>query len=427
MLGRRYSEGLHQAIEAKEGVKVQRESLTYATITIQNYFRMYAKLAGMSGTAVTEAEEFHKIYNLDVVVIPTNKPTIREDHPDRIYRDEDAKFNAVAREIEEVNKKEQPLLVGTVSIEKSVRLGELLKRKGISFKILNAKEHLKESEVIAEAGKPGAVTVATNMAGRGVDIVLGGKEPEKPADSDPQVFKDWQIVHQEWEQRHNKVLALGGLHVIGTERHEARRIDNQLRGRSGRQGDPGSTRFYVALDDDIVKRFGGDRIKSIMSWVGMDPETPIENSLVSKTIEGSQVKVEGYHFDIRKHLVEYDDVVNKHRELMYSERRKVLSGADLKTNILNMIEQDIKNIIAERIGTRSNDEWDLNGLMADINIIFPMPKDITAEYLAQLNPKPIEDKLVELAWAAYDQKEIKSLKDKILGGTLGEIIRKYFG
>jgi preprotein translocase subunit SecA len=405
MLGRRYSEGLHQAIEAKEGVKVQRESLTYATVTIQNYFRMYRKLAGMTGTAVTEAEEFHKIYKLDVVVIPTNKSSIREDHPDRIYRDEDAKFNAVAREIEEVNKKGQPVLVGTVSIEKSVRLGELLKRKGIPFKILNAKEHLKESEVIAEAGKPGAVTVATNMAGRGVDIVLGGREPEKPSEPDPQISKDWEKAHKEWEERHSKILALGGLHVIGTERHEARRIDNQLRGRSGRQGDPGSTRFYVALDDDIVKRFGGDRIKGIMSWVGLDAETAIENSMVSKTIEGSQVKVEGYHFDIRKHLVEYDDVVNKHRELMYAERRKVLSGADLKANILSMIEQDVKNMIAERIGTRSNDEWDIAGLMADVSTIFPLPKDITAESLAQLNPKPIEEKLIELARAAYEQKE----------------------
>jgi preprotein translocase subunit SecA len=405
MIGRRYSEGLHQAIEAKEGVKVQRESLTYATITIQNYFRMYPKLAGMTGTAVTEAEEFHKIYKLDVVVIPTNKATIRDDHNDLIYRDEDAKFNAVAREIEEVHKKEQPVLVGTVSIEKSERLRDILKRRGIPVQILNAKEHEKEASVIAEAGKPGAVTVATNMAGRGVDIVLGGKEPEKPLDADPEAIKEWEKDHKEWEERHNRVLSLGGLHVIGTERHEARRIDNQLRGRSGRQGDPGSTRFYVALDDDIVKRFGGDRIKGILSWAGMDAETPIENSMISKTIEGSQVKVEGYHFDIRKHLVEYDDVVNKHRELMYAERRKVLSGADLKANILGMIETDIQNIINERIGKRTNDEWDLTGLIADINTIFPLPKEITADNLAQFNPGPMKEKLFELARAAYSQKE----------------------
>jgi preprotein translocase subunit SecA len=410
MLGRRYSEGLHQAIEAKESVPIQRESKTYGTITIQNYFRMYPKLAGMTGTAVTEAEEFHKIYKLDVVVIPTNKPTIRKDFNDQIYRDKEAKFNAVAREIEEVHKKGQPILVGTVSIEKSEFLRDILKRKGVPFQILNAKEHEKEATVIAEAGKPGAVTVATNMAGRGVDIVLGGKEPEKPVDTNPDVIKDWEKTRQEWEERHNQVLSMGGLHVIGTERHEARRIDNQLRGRSGRQGDPGSSRFYLALDDDIVKRFGGDRIKSIMSWIGMDAETPIENSMVSKTIEGSQVKVEGYHFDIRKHLVEYDDVVNKHRELMYAERRKILSGADLKTNILNMVEQEIRNIVAERIGSKTNDEWDMTGLIADLNTIipsktFPPSEDITPDLLAQLNPRTIEKILIEYARNSYDQKE----------------------
>jgi preprotein translocase subunit SecA len=405
MLGRRYSEGLHQAIEAKESVPIQRESKTYGTITIQNYFRMYPKLAGMTGTAVTEAEEFHKIYKLDVVVIPTNKPTIREDFNDQIYRDEEAKFNAVAREIEEVHKKGQPILVGTVSIEKSERLRDILKRKGVPIQILNAKEHEKEATVIAEAGKPGAVTVATNMAGRGVDIVLGGKEPEKPADTNPDVIKDWEKIRQEWEERHNQVLSMGGLHVIGTERHEARRIDNQLRGRSGRQGDPGSSRFYLAMDDDIVKRFGGDRIKGIMTWVGMDAETPIENSMISKTIESSQVKVEGYHFDIRKHLVEYDDVVNKHRELMYAERRKILSGADLKANILSMIETEINNIINQRIGKRTNDEWDLTGLITDVNAIFPLPKDVNADTLSQLNPEPMKDKLVESASAAYEEKE----------------------
>ncbi len=406
MLGRRYSEGLHQAIEAKEGVKVQKESLTYATITIQNYFRMYDKLAGMTGTAVTEAEEFHKIYKLDVVVIPTNKEMQREDHQDRIYKDENAKFNAVAREIEEVHKKGQPILVGTVSIEKSERLGELLKRKGIPFQILNAKNHEKEAVVIAEAGKPGAVTVATNMAGRGVDIVLGGREPEKPApDAEPQVIREWEKSHQEWQERHNKVLELGGLHVIGTERHEARRIDNQLRGRSGRQGDPGSTRFYVALDDDIMRRFGGDRIKGIMNMVGLDDDTPIENGMVTKSIENSQVKVEGYHFDIRKHLVEYDDVVNKHRELIYRERRKILSGADLKANILNMVEKEIKSRVEERIGSSTNDEWDIPGLITDINAIFPLPKDITVESLGELDPRTIEKKLTDAARAAYDEKE----------------------
>jgi preprotein translocase subunit SecA len=402
MLGRRYSEGLHQAIEAKEGVKVQRESLTYATITIQNYFRMYGKLAGMTGTAVTEAEEFHKIYKLDVVVIPTNKPMIREDYQDRIYRDEDAKFNAVAREIEEVNKKGQPVLVGTVSIEKSERLRDLLKRKGVPLQILNAKEHEKEASVIAEAGKPGAVTVATNMAGRGVDIVLGGKEPKQEDYADA---GEWEKEHQEWEKTHQQVLESGGLHVIGTERHEARRIDNQLRGRSGRQGDPGSSRFYVALDDDIMRRFGGERIKSVMSWVGLDADTPIENGMVSKTIENSQVKVEGFHFDIRKHLVEYDDVVNKQREIIYAERKKVISGADLKANILDMVEKEVERLVSEHIGNRTNDEWDVHGLVRDVNAVFPLPKDITAATLAQLSPGAIEDKLIESALAAYDQKE----------------------
>jgi len=247
MLGRRYSEGLHQALEAKEHVKVQRESMTFATITIQNYFRLYDKLAGMTGTAATEAEEFHKIYNLEVVVIPTNKPMIRDDYTDQIYKDEKAKFRAIAREIEQLHHKEQPVLIGTVSIERSEYLSDLLKKRGIPHQVLNAKYHEKEAGIIAQAGEPGAVTVATNMAGRGVDIVLGGKEPAKEN-------------RQAWEKQHKEVVEFGGLHIIGTERHEARRIDNQLRGRAGRQGDPGSSRFYVSLEDDIVKRFGGDRI-----------------------------------------------------------------------------------------------------------------------------------------------------------------------
>jgi preprotein translocase subunit SecA len=402
MLGRRFSEGLHQAIEAKEGVKVQRESLTYATVTIQNYFRMYDKLAGMTGTALTEAEEFHKIYKLDVVVIPTNKPNRREDNGDRIYRDEQAKYNAVVEEIHEVNQTGQPVLVGTVSIEKSEMLGALLKRKGVSFNILNAKNHEKEAQVIADAGKPGMVTVATNMAGRGVDILLGGREPKAEDFSETNEYKK---AHKDWEERHDRVLARGGLHVIGTERHEARRIDNQLRGRSGRQGDPGSSRFYVALDDDIMRRFGGDRIQGIMKWVGLDPSIPIENSMVSKTIENSQIKVEGYHFDIRKHLVDFDDVVNKHRELIYSERKKVLSGADLKANILDMVSREIEKLVTEHIGNRPNDEWNIDSLLTAVNDIFPIPKDLTAAKLAVLSPEDIEEHLVELGYAAYEDKE----------------------
>jgi preprotein translocase subunit SecA len=265
-----------------------------------------------------------------------------------------------------------------------------------------------EAEIISDAGKSGAVTIATNMAGRGVDIVLGGKEP-KPEDFADQAA--WEKAHQKWQEEHNAVLGAGGLHVIGTERHEARRIDNQLRGRSGRQGDPGSTRFYVALDDDIMKRFGGDRIKSIMSWVGMDANTPIENGMVSKSIENSQVKVEGFHFDIRKHLVEFDDVVNKQREVIYRERRKVLSGADLKSNILNMVEKEIRSIAAERIGNKTSDEWDLKGLIAEVNTIFPVPHDVTPDSLAQLDSKAVEERLVELAREAYETKE-KSTNEK---------------
>jgi len=386
MIGRRYSEGLHQAIEAKERVRVQRETRTFATITIQNYFRMYAKLAGMTGTAATEAEEFHKIYNLDVVVIPTNEPMIREDHPDRIYKDEETKFRAVVREIEELYQQERPVLIGTVSIEKSEYLSDLLQRRGVPHEVLNAKQHEKEAYIIAQAGQPGAVTVATNMAGRGVDVVLGGKDPPK------QDKPEW----EEWEKRHKKVVELGGLHIVGTERHEARRIDNQLRGRAGRQGDPGSSRFYVSLEDDVVKRFGGDRIKGFMEWAGMDEDTPIENRLINRAIESAQVRVEGYHFDIRKHLVEYDDVVNQQRELIYSERKKILSGADLKANILSMVREEIQNVVATHIRDERGVDWDLEGLIAEVGTIFPLPPAINADALSQLKPEQIEARLIEL-------------------------------
>jgi len=391
MFGRRYSEGLHQAIEAKERVKVQRESMTLAAITIQNYFRMYRKLAGMTGTAVTEAEEFHKIYHLEVIVIPTNRPMIRTDHEDRIYKNEEAKFRAVVGEIEQLHKEGHPVLVGTVSIEKSEKLSALLRKRGITPQVLNAKYHEKEASIVAQAGQAGAVTVATNMAGRGVDIILGGS----PQGRDP----------QEWQQEHDKVIELGGLHIIGTERHEARRIDNQLRGRAGRQGDPGSSRFYVSLEDDIVRRFGGDRIKGFMEWAGLDENTPIENKLVNRSIASSQVKVEGYHFDMRKHLVEYDDVVNKQRELIYSERRKILSGADLKSNILSMIKEEIKDVVAAHLGSEYGDGWDMAGLVADIIAIFPLPPMVNTDTLAQMKPKQIEEKLIEQAEAAYQAKE----------------------
>jgi preprotein translocase subunit SecA len=388
MFGRRYSEGLHQAIEAKEHVKVQRESLTLATITVQNYFRMYQKLAGMTGTAVTEAEEFHKIYGLEVVIIPTHKPMIRDDFPDQIYKDEPGKFRAVVREITELHKQGRPVLVGTVSIEKSQVLGEMLMRKGIPHRILNAKEHTKEGEIIAQAGQLEAVTVATNMAGRGVDIILGGSRNGQG--------------ETEWLDKHNKVIELGGLHVIGTERHEARRIDNQLRGRAGRQGDPGSSRFYISLEDDIMRRFGGNRIKTVMNWAGLDEDTPIENNLLNRAISDVQKRVEGYHFDIRKHLVEYDDVVNKQRELIYDERKKILSGADLKANILSMVREEMQDIVSTNTEA---DHWDIEGITSEVATIFPLPPPLTATSLYQMQPQEIADKLIAQADTIYEQRE----------------------
>jgi preprotein translocase subunit SecA len=398
MFGRRYERGLHQAIEAKEGVKVQQESRTYATITIQNYFRMYQKLGGMTGTAVTEAEEFHKIYKLEVVVIPTHKPMVRADFPDQIYKDEEAKFRAVVREIEQLHKEERPVLIGTVSIEASERLSDKLTKRGVPHQVLNAKQHEKEAYIVAQAGQPGAVTVATSMAGRGVDIILGGNPEGK--------------VPKEWQKAHDKILALGGLHVVGTERHEARRIDNQLRGRAGRQGDPGSSRFYVSLGDEVVRRFGGDRVKGLMEWAGMDADTPIENKLVNKAIENSQVKVEGYYFDIRKHLVEYDDVVNKHRELIYGERRKILEGADLKANILSMVRDELRDIVAAHAGGEYGDGWDVNGLVREANAILPLPPDSAATF-AQMRPDEIEERLIAQAEAFYEQREKEMGADKM--------------
>ena len=391
MFGRRYAEGLHQAIEAKEKVKVQRETMTYATITIQNYFRMYGKLAGMTGTAATEAEEFHKIYGLEVMAIPTNEPMVREDFPDQIYKNERGKFNAVVGEIQQLHQQGRPVLLGTVSIGKSEYLSDLLKRKGIAHEVLNAKNHEKEAQIISRAGEPGAVTVATNMAGRGVDIVLGGSlDGQNEA---------------EWKAKHDKVISAGGLYVIGTERHEARRIDNQLRGRSGRQGDPGSSRFYVSLEDDVVRRFGGERIKGIMDWVGMDESMPIENKLVNRSIEGAQVRVEGFHFDMRKHLVEYDDVVNKHRELIYTERRKILDGTELKANILTMVKGEIRAMVASHIADEHGVGWDVEGLLADLATVFPVPTALTADSLLEMKPKQIEEKFTGLADTLYEERE----------------------
>jgi preprotein translocase subunit SecA len=391
MYGRRYSEGLHQAIEAKEHIKVQQETKTYATVTIQNYFRMYEKLAGMTGTAATEAEEFYRIYKLEVTEIPTNKPMIREDLPDQVYKTEEGKFRAVVREIKELHEKDMPVLIGTVSIEKSEYLSDMLKRQGITCQVLNAKQHEKEASIIARAGEPGAVTVATNMAGRGVDIILGGA-PDG-------------LGEEEWRRKHDKILQLGGLHIIGTERHEARRVDNQLRGRAGRQGDPGCSRFYVSLEDDIMRRFGGDRMKTVMGWVGLDEDTPIENRMITNAITDVQKRVEGYHFDVRKHLVEYDDVVNKHRELIYEERRKILGGADLKTNILKMTNEEIKNIVATRSAGRFGENGDFAELLNDVNRIVPLPPTLNEKSLADMGQSEIEKKFVEIAENLYEQKE----------------------
>jgi preprotein translocase subunit SecA len=394
MHGRRYSDGLHQAIEAKEvangeRVRVEEETRTYATVTFQNYFRMYKKLAGMTGTAVTEAEEFHKIYKLEVVVIPTNKPMIRQDTIDKIYKNEQAKFNQVVKEVEELNKEGRPVLIGTVSVEKSEVLSDMMKRKGIKHEVLNAKLHEKEAYIVAQAGRLGAVTVATNMAGRGVDILLGGR----PDGRDP----------KEWQKEHDEVVQKGGLHIIGTERHEARRIDNQLRGRAGRQGDPGSSRFYVSLEDDIMRRFGGDRIGKIMEWAKVGEDVPIENGIINKTIEGAQVRVEGYHFDLRKHLVEYDDVVNNQRNIIYSERRKILSGADLKSNVLSMVKEEMAGIVASHTG--ENSDGNLGALVTEVGTIMPLPKEFTAEAIAELKPAEINERLMQQAADLYEKRE----------------------
>lgn len=392
MFGRRYSEGLHQAIEAKEGVKIQRESVTMATITFQNYFRLYKKLAGMTGTAATEAEEFHEIYKLEVVVVPTNKPLARIEYTDPIYKDEQSKFKAVAIEVEQLHNQKVPVLIGTTSIEKSEILSNVFTRKGIPHQVLNAKNHEREAEIIAQAGRLEAVTIATNMAGRGVDIILGGNQEGRDQTS--------------WLEEHNKVIQLGGLHIIGTDHHDARRIDNQLRGRSGRQGDPGCSRFYSSLEDDIVRRFGGDRIAGLMERFGIDEDTPIEHPLVSKAIRNAQVQTEGYHFDMRKHLVEYDDVINKHREIIYAERRKILGGADLKTNLLSMINDEIQSVVESNFDQNA-EKLNVISLSEGIETIFPMPKSLVTNDSEefQVNSAEIVKIINRYAVDLYNQRE----------------------
>ncbi|MDD4611063.1 MAG: preprotein translocase subunit SecA [Patescibacteria group bacterium] len=370
MPGRRYSEGLHQAIEAKEGVQIQRESMTLATVTFQNYFRMYKKLAGMTGTAVTEAEEFSKIYGLETLIIPTNKPTIRKDMNDLIYRTEEGKYKAVIQEVKERNKKGQPVLVGTISIEKNEMLVAMMKREGLHPQVLNAKNHEKEAQIIFQAGGSGAITLATNMAGRGVDIILGG-----PSES---------LGVKNEEQK--KIQELGGLHVIGTERHEARRIDNQLRGRAGRQGDPGSSQFYVSMEDDLMRIFGGDRMKNIMKTLRVPEDMPIENGMISRSIESAQKKVEGNNFDIRKHLVEYDDVINKHREAIYRRRREVLeiyrktiertADRNLSEIIFEIVENEIEQVVSFHTAADEIRAWNIQEIFEVASTIFPVDKNL---------------------------------------------------
>jgi len=384
MFGRRYSEGLHQAIEAKEKVEVKRESITLATISFQNLFRLYKKLAGMTGTAATEKEEFHKIYDLDVIEIPTHKPMIRLDLSDKIYKTEEGKFKAVVREVQKRNQKGQPVLVGTISIEKSERLSDMLRREGIKHEVLNAKHHEKEAKVIARAGRKKMVTIATNMAGRGVDIILG-----------------------------KKVKELGGLHVLGTERHESRRIDNQLRGRAGRQGDPGSSQFYVSTDDDLMRIFGGERIKSIMTTLRVPEDQPIENRLISNSLERAQEKVEAHNFDIRKHLLEYDDVLNRQREIIYKRRKRILRGVassekykNLKEEIIDAVGREIHNVVMFHTSTEDSQKWDKKEIIENMMTIFPENLKNKIEKIKGLsNRESINNYLIEIIPEAYKKRE----------------------
>ncbi len=422
MFGRRYSDGLHQSIEAKEGVRIERESQTLATITFQNYFRMYEKLAGMTGTAATEEDEFRKIYNLDVVVIPTHKPMIRKDMPDVVYKTEAAKFRAVVDEIERRYASGQPVLVGTISIEKSEVLSSMLKRKGISHQVLNAKYHDKEAEIIAQAGRMGTVTIATNMAGRGTDILLGGN-PEflsqaelrkQGYDFEAAAEPDMETMEQSLLEKYRnitgeerrKVAELGGLHILGTERHESRRIDNQLRGRSGRQGDPGSSQFYSSLEDDLMRLFGSDNIAGLMNRLGIEEDMPIEHSLITKSIETAQKRVENRNFDIRKHVLQYDDVMNQQRELIYRQRRQVLTGENLKDVIRQMIEDSVSRAVDTYCPEGVHqEEWDLEGLLNHAEQVFLPNHQLQPSDLDETGREGIKEILKEKSIEAYDARE----------------------
>ncbi len=380
LVGRRYSEGIHQAIEAKEGVAIQQESRTLATVSLQNYFRMYEKLAGMTGTATTEAEEFHKIYGIDVVSIPTHRAMVRKDFADSVYKTTRAKYAAIANDIIERYKRGQPVLVGTTSIEKNEIISDFLKRKGIPHEVLNAKNHLREAAIIADAGRKGVVTVATNMAGRGVDIILGGARKEK---WEAESGKEWEKGEMEWQKRHDEVVALGGLHVIGSERHESRRIDNQLRGRSGRQGDPGSSRFFVALDDDIMRLFGGDQVAKLMTIFKLPEDVPLEHGMVSRAIEQAQTKVEGFHFDSRKHLVEYDDVIAKQRDIVYRRRRAILQGENQKEEIVKKLSAEIMTVATLYSGEKEG-MMERDKIVSEFVSIIPFDETSQAQLVKQL-------------------------------------------
>ena len=421
MPGRRWSEGLHQAIEAKEGLRVQRESVTLATITFQNYFRLYDKLSGMTGTAMTEAEELHKIYKLEVVAIPTHREMVREDASDLVFRDEPAKFNALIDEIVEMTELGRPVLVGTVTVEKSEMLATMLKRRGIKHEVLNAKFHEKESGIVAQAGRSGSVTIATNMAGRGTDILLGGnpaglasealhKRGLNPAEVDAGVYEEALAEAKALtEEDHERVVSVGGLHIIGTERHDSRRIDNQLRGRAGRQGDPGSSRFYLSLEDDLMKRFASDRVTGLMERLGLDDDVAIESRLVSRTIESAQSRVEGFNFDIRKRVVEYDDVINKQRETIYAERDKVLHNEDLAETVQSFLDDEVDALIESHLVGEDPTEWALEGLAAALAAM-----GLTGEGTTP-------DELWELGSREAIAEHIRSLADEKLAAKAAEV------
>ncbi|MEA4971067.1 MAG: preprotein translocase subunit SecA [Candidatus Pelethousia sp.] len=446
MLGRRYSDGLHQALEAKEGVKVERENKTLATITFQNYFRMYKKLAGMTGTAKTEEQEFQSIYDLDVVEIPTNKPLCRADNNDVVYTTVAGKLKAVVAEIVEIHKSGQPILVGTISVEKSEQLSDMLKRRGIDHVVLNAKQHAREAEIVAQAGKLGSVTIATNMAGRGTDILLGGNpeflarrelrgagmEPELLEEAtghaetqDPAILEARAQYAEAYERHkkdtdaeHEKVVAVGGLHIIGTERHESRRIDNQLRGRAGRQGDPGSTRFYISMEDDLMQRFGGERIKGLLEKLTPEDDIPIEVGLLTKQIESAQKRVEAHNFDIRKNVLQYDDVMNRQREIIYGQRRKVLMGEDIRESVMQMVAESVQLRCAQYCpASLPAEEWDVKGLCVDFAQLTGLDCRKAVESIN--DAAKLEEAMQALAAEGYVKKEAEVAKAaETLGGAI---------